>query len=121
MWSFVFGECLILIFTKSLRKQFQFKNVYKRGKSFADKFLVMYVLKNNLSENRLGISVSKKVGKSVVRSRICRLIKENYRLNEKLFARGFDIVFIARNPASNADFYKIKESIFMLAKKHNLL
>lgn len=81
----------------------------------------MYAIRNNLNENRLGISVSKKVGKSVVRSRITRLIKENYRLNEKFFARGFDIVFIARNSASQSDFYSIKNSVLLLAKKHNIM
>lgn len=115
-----FEECLKLIFTKSLSKNFQFKNVYNHGKSFADTFLVMYILKNNSCENYLGISVSKKVGKSVTRSRITRLIKENYRLNEKFFLPGFDIVFIARNPASTANFYEIKKSVCNLAKRHKI-
>lgn len=81
----------------------------------------MIVLSNNLSLNRLGICVSKKVGKSHVRSRITRLIKENYRLNEDFFLCGFDIVFVARKPAANADFYKIKESVINLLHKHKIL
>ena len=97
-----------MVFTESLRKNFEFKKVYDRGKSFADKFLVMYVLKNSSHKNRLGVSISKKVGKSVCRNRISRLIKENYHLNENLFLCGFDIVFIARNPSNEADFYTMR-------------
>jgi phosphoribosylamine--glycine ligase len=61
-----------------------------------EEFLVMYVLKNQYMKNRLGISVSKKVGNSVVRHRLTRLIRESYRLNEELFRRNLDIVVIAR-------------------------
>ena len=62
--------------SESLKKNIYFQNVYKNGKSYANKYLVMYVLNNNTEENRLGISVSKKVGNSVVRHRITRLIRE---------------------------------------------
>ena len=85
-----------LIFTKSLRKNFQFRYVYNHGKSVASKNLILFVKKNNLSVNRIGICVSKKIGKSHVRNRVTRLIKESYRLDEKLFHRGFDIVFVAK-------------------------
>ena len=87
-----------MIFTRSLQKNFQFRYVYNRGKSLANKHLVMYVIKNNKNAetNRLGISVSKKVGKSVVRSRVTRLIKESYRLTENEIKSGYDIVVIAR-------------------------
>ena len=59
----------VLKFTQSLKKNYQFRYVYNRGKSIANKYLIMYVIKNNTDENRLGISVSKKIGNSVVRSR----------------------------------------------------
>ena len=70
--------------------------VYKNGTSLANKYLVMYVYRNQLEKNRLGISVSKKVGNSIVRHRLTRLIRESYRLNEELFQNGMDIVVIAR-------------------------
>ena len=71
-------------FSESLKKNSDFKNVYTRGKSYANKYLVMYVLENNPGKNRIGISVSKKVGNSVVRHRITRLVRESYRLHENI-------------------------------------
>lgn len=59
-----------MLFTQSLKKNFQFRYVYHKGRSFANRRLVMYIIKNGTAENRLGISVSKKVGKSVVRSHV---------------------------------------------------
>mgnify|MGYP003207543763 CR=1 FL=1 len=78
-------------FSQSLKKNRDFQNVYKKGTSFANSYLVMYILENGLQENRIGISVSKKVGNSVVRHRITRLIRESYRLNEQKFVGGLDI------------------------------
>ena len=108
-------------FSDSLKKNDDFKNVYKNGKSYANKYLVMYVLKNGLEENRFGITVSKKVGKSVVRSRVTRRIRESYRLSEKEIAKGYDIVIIARVFANGASFQEIDHSLKHLLKKHNLL
>ena len=88
---------------ESLKKTADFRNVYQNGKSLANKYLVMYVMENNREKNRLGISVSKKVGNSVVRHRVTRLIRESYRLHENIFNSGLDIVVIARICA--ADFY----------------
>jgi len=111
-----------LIFTQSLKKNYQFRYVYSRGKSIANKNLVMYVLKNNsnFKFNRLGISVSKKVGNSVVRSRITRLIRESYRLNENNIKIGFDIIVIARNTANGLTYEQMNKSLIHLLKKHNL-
>ena len=65
--------------TESLKKNKDFQIVYHNGTSYANRYLVMYVLKNQYRKNRLGISVSKKVGNSVVRHRVTRLIRESYR------------------------------------------
>ena len=83
----------------------------------------MYVIKNskNADNNRLGISVSKKVGKSVVRSRVTRLIKESYRLTENEIKSGYDIVVIARVNAKDATYAEINASLKHLLKKHNLI
>ncbi len=109
-----------MIFTESLKKNYQFRFVYNRGKSIANKYLVMYVLKNGEDFNRLGLSVSKKVGISVVRSRVTRLIRESYRLSEENIKRGFDIVVIARNSCSGVSFECINKSLIHLIKKHKL-
>ena len=74
-----------MIRSESLKKNQDFKVVYQNGTSYANRLLVMYVLKNQHMKNRLGISVSKKVGNSVVRHRLTRLIRESYRLNETDF------------------------------------
>ena len=81
--------------SESLKKNRDFQIVYREGKSCANRYLVMYVRENGLSENRLGVSVSKKVGNSVVRHRVTRLVRESYRLQEDMFNSGLDIVFIA--------------------------
>ena len=89
-------------FSDSLKKNRDFGLVYKKGKSYANRYLVMYVLENQTNSNHLGISVSKKVGNSVVRHRITRLVRESYRLNEQRFFHGLDIVVIARVTAKEA-------------------
>ena len=88
-------------FSESLKKNIDFQNVYRNGKSYANRFLVVYILENHTEKNRLGISVSKKVGNSVIRHHLTRLIRESYRLHEDMFDSGLDIVVIARATARN--------------------
>ena len=92
----------------SLKKNRDFQNVYKNGKSKANKYLVMYVLENQLDSNRLGISVSKKVGNSVIRHHLTRLIRESYRLNKEMFNSGLDIVVIARESAKDRKYKEME-------------
>ena len=105
----------------SLKKNSDFQNVYANGKSMANKYLVMYVAQNNLSINRLGISVSKKVGNSVVRHHLTRLIREAYRLNSNMFNSSLDIVVIARNTAKDKTYKEVESALLHLAKLHNIL
>lgn len=104
-----------------IRKNFEFQTVYKNGKSLANKYLVMYVLKNSLNENRIGISVSKKVGNSVIRHRITRLLRESYRLNSNLFDNGYDIVIIARVSAKGKSYSDICSALIHLGKIHDIV
>ena len=108
-------------FSESLKKNSNFKNVYTHGKSYANKYLVMYMLENNQDINRLGISVSKKVGNSVVRHRITRLVRESYRLHENIFNSGLDIVVVARKGASTVRYAEIESALLHLGKLHNIL
>ena len=108
-------------FSESLKKNSDFKNVYSRGKSYANKYLVMYVLENNLGKNRIGISVSKKVGNSVVRHTITRLVRESYRLHENIFNSGLDIVVVARKSASAVRYAEIESALLHLGKLHNII
>ena len=98
-------------FSESLKKNDQFREVYKRGKSLANKYLVIYVLENNLEINRLGISVSKKVGNSVVRHHLARLIRESYRLHEDMFNSGLDIVVVARKSAADINYHDMESAL----------
>lgn len=108
-------------YSQSLKKNIDFQNVYKCGKSFANKYLVMYVKENDLQLNRIGISVSKKVGNSVVRHRIKRLILESYRLKEDMFNSGLDMVIIARATAKDRTYEEIKSAVLHLGKLHNII
>ena len=80
----------------------------------------MYVLKNQYMKNRLGISVSKKVGNSVVRHRLTRLIRESYRLNEAEFENSLDIVVVARPQAKDRTYQEIESALMHLAALQNI-
>ena len=107
--------------TVSLKKKFQFRYVYNKGKSLANRHLVMYVVKTGKQMNHIGISVSKKVGKSVVRSRVTRLIRESYRLTEEQIAKGYDIVVIARPQAKGCSFREIESALLHMRKIHKIV
>ncbi|MGN0166338.1 MAG: ribonuclease P protein component [Lachnospiraceae bacterium] len=102
-------------------KNNEFKVVYENGKSYGNKLLVMYVNSNDLNYNRIGISVSKKVGNSVVRHRIKRLIKESLRLNGSIFNIGLDIVVIARVNAVGKSYKEIESACLHLARHLNAI
>ena len=108
-------------FSESLKKNDQFREVYKRGKSLANKYLVIYVLENNLEINRLGISVSKKVGNSVVRHHLARLIRESYRLHEDMFNSGLDIVVVARKSAGSISYHDMESALLHLFRLHKII
>ncbi len=108
-------------FSESLKKNHQFQFVYKNGKSYANKYLVMIIKENGLGKNRIGISVSKKVGNSVVRHRITRLIRESYRLHESVFNSGLDIVVVARGSSSEVGYNEIESALLHLAKLHKII
>ena len=107
--------------SESLKKNRDFQTVYKQGTSFANKYLVMYVRENRLGKNRIGISVSKKVGNSVVRHRLTRLVREAYRLHEELFCEGLDMVVVARVSAKDCAYDSIRSALLHLGPKHHIL
>lgn len=107
-------------FSESLKKNRDFQIVYRQGKSYGNKYLVMYLLANNLSKNRVGISVSKKVGNSIVRHHLTRLIRESYRLQEDQFLCGYDLVIIARAAAKGKTYHEIESALVHLGKLHNI-
>lgn len=98
----------------SLKKNREFKNVYQSGCSCANRQLIGYFWKNQGSENRIGICVSKKVGNSVIRHKLKRLIKEAYRLNQSKIKSGYDIVIIVRTGAKGKNYWEIESSFLHL-------
>ena len=107
--------------SETLKKNQDFQMVYREGKSCANRYLVLYVKKNDLTRNRLGISVSKKVGNSVVRHHITRLIRESYRLHEDMFNSGLDMVVVARVNAKGKKYEEIKDALLHLGKLQGVL
>ena len=112
-----------MIKTITLRKNVEFIKVFSKGMVYHGSIVVMYLKGNYKNINRLGIVVSKKTGKSVVRNRIKRLIRENYRLMEQRLKTGYDIVFLwrSKNPKEMASFVKIKEAMENLCRKADIL
>lgn len=108
-------------FSESLKKNRDFLNVYKKGSSKANRYLVMYICENHQSINRLGISVSKKVGNSVVRHHLTRLIRESYRLREEMFQNGWDIVIVVRPSAKEISFREMDSAVMHLANLQCIL
>ena len=107
-------------FSSSLKLNHIFQRLY-HTKGVADGYLVLYARKNRTNSNRVGITVSKKLGKAHIRNRTRRRIREVYRLNEEKFQPGWDIVVVARTRAVDAPFEKLTKSYLVLAKKLNLL
>ena len=108
-------------FSESLKRNSDFQRVYREGKSYANRYLVLYVLQNQTERNRLGISVSKKVGNSVVRHRMARLIRESYRLQEDMFNSGLDMVVIARVSAKDHSMKEIESALLHLGKLQGVI
>lgn len=107
-------------FSSSLKLNHIFRRLYHTAGQ-ADGYLVLYARKNQTESNRVGITVSKKLGKAHIRNRIRRRIREVYRLNEDKFRPGWDIVVVARSKALDAPFDKLTASYLALAKKAGIL
>ena len=105
----------------SLKKNQDFQTVYRGGKSYAHKYLVMYVMDSGREDTRIGISASKKVGNSVVRHRFARLVRESFRLNKDILEEGKDIIVVARAAAKDKNFDKIESAFLHLCGLHNIL
>lgn len=109
-----------MIFSHSLKLNHIFQRLY-RSSGQANGYLVLYARPNRTHTNRVGITVSKKLGKAHVRNRVRRRLREIYRLNEDLFQPGWDIVVVARTRSVDADFGKLTKAYLQLAEKAGIL
>ena len=107
-------------FSSALKLNHIFRRLYHTG-GVANGFLVLYARRNRTDTNRVGITVSKKLGKAHIRNRVRRRFREVYRLNEEKFQPGWDIVVVARSKAVEASFYDLTKGYLALAKKAGLL
>ena len=104
-----------------VRSTRDFQDIIKNGKCKKNKSFIIHYKTNNLSYDRYGISVSKKVGNSIVRHRITRLVRESYRLNEESFRCGYDLVVIARAGAKGRTYQEIESALLHLGNLHKIL
>ncbi len=108
-------------FSVSLKQNHLFRRLYAKGKSRAGRELVLYCRRNGSERNRIGYTVSAKIGNAVVRNRIRRRLREAYRLNEARFVPGWDIVVVARSRAVDAPFQTLESTLLQLADSLHLL
>ena len=106
--------------THALNKNYEFKRLYNKGKSAASGCVVVYCMKNNKAENRLGITVSTKLGGAVQRNRIRRRLKEIYRIHEHTVHLGYNIVLVARQRSRVAGWNELESSVLHLFGKLGL-
>ncbi len=109
-----------MLHTVSLKENSVFRRLYYKGTSAGNRYLVIYCRRNSLQVSRLGLTVSTKLGKAVVRNRMRRRLREVYRLHEEKLLPGFDIVVVARSAAVDADFSKLQSAFRHAADKVGL-
>ena len=107
-------------YSSSLKLNHVFRRLY-HSNGQANGYLVLYARRNRTGTNRVGITVSKKLGKAHVRNRVRRRLREVYRLNEEKFQPGWDIVVVARSRAVEAPFSRLTENYLALAQKAGVL
>jgi ribonuclease P protein component len=104
-----------------LRKNLEFKKVYSGGKNYWNRNLTLYKKKNNLEETRFGITITKKVGKAVIRNKIRRRIKEIYRKNLYRIKSGYDLIFIPKQNVVDISYKELESAMIHILKISNML
>lgn len=104
-----------------LTKNFEYIKVYQAGRRWSSPFFNMYIKKNSIGLTRLGVSVSKRIGNSVVRNRVKRRLKEAFKKNIGKVKKGYDVVVSAKVPIRDADFWDIERELKILFKRGHIL
>jgi len=108
-------------FTDTLKMNYEFHRLYSKGKSAVTPFLVVYARKSRRQGNRIGFTVSNKLGNAVKRNRVRRRLREIYRLHEPQFLRGTDLVIVARARAVTASYLQLESALLFACRKLGLL
>ena len=104
-----------------MRKSKKFQFVYTTGKSYANKFAVLYVVPNQQNQRQIGFAAGKRLGCAVVRNRVKRLLREVYRLNQNKLGNGFDLIVVGRQPIVTAGFSDVEKAFLDLCKRARIL
>lgn len=104
-----------------LRKNKKFQFVYTTGKSYANKFLVLYVVSHEQDNVQVGFAAGKRLGCAVVRNRVKRLLREAYRLNQQKLVQGVDLILVGRQPATKAGLSDVEKALLDLCKRARIL
>lgn len=108
-------------FSKSLKFNHVFRRLYHKGATCANRYLAIYCRRNGTGENRVGLTVSAKLGHAVRRNTVRRRLREIYRLHEQQFRCGYDIVVVARSRAMDAPYHELERAYLALAGRLSLL
>jgi ribonuclease P protein component len=100
-----------------LRHPREFQRVFQHGKKLVAPTFVLYILPTSASHSRLGLAVSKRVGKAVVRNRIKRRLRELFRQHKTLLQPAYDVVFVARREAAAASFEEFIRQFLRLLRR----
>ena len=104
----------------TIKENYEFRRMYAKGKSGVSSCLVVYYRKNRLGHNRLGVTVSTKLGHAVVRNRVRRRIREIFRLSQGKMKQGYDVIVVARTRAVSADYWEIRRAFEKLCRRLEL-
>ena len=104
-----------------LKKKKDFQAVYSRGKSYANRFLVLYVFRSNGFQGRVGFAAGKKLGNAVKRNRVKRLLRESYRLHQDDLQAGVSLLLVGRKAAVDAGCRDLEKALLALSRKAGIL
>ena len=105
----------------TVKENYEFRRIYRKGRSAVSPCLVTYCQKNRKGQSRLGITVSTKLGHAVVRNRVRRQLREIYRLNKERMVPGYDVILVARVKAAHTTYHKMEQAYFQALVQLKLL
>ena len=105
----------------SIKKNCEFRDIYEKGRTRADRNLVLYIRPRSAGETRIGISASKKIGNSVVRHRVTRLLREVFRLHRSELSVPCDLVFVVRKDGAMQGYHAMEASFLKLCRAQGIL